>query len=303
MWVHTMRHYATTLCILFLAAAAAGGQPSGGSPEGGAAGEPGPRTRTARVESRSSVVTVAGRLRPARTATHSAPAAGFIAELFVRPGERVRAGQALLSIGRDIPGESYRPLVVSSRIDGVVSTLALKEGEEVRSGASLATVLDDSSFTLEAAVSDKDAGGLVLEPRAAVAARTAGGATLRGALVGLSPEPDYATGLYTLTLSFPAQPGAVAGAMAFADLRSYPVSGVFIDRDLVVRRFSRSVVWVLRDDGTIGAVEVTLGRAYGDEALVLSGLEPGARYLAQLTGAEREGMRAADLPAQAGRSR
>ncbi|HPG87286.1 MAG TPA: HlyD family efflux transporter periplasmic adaptor subunit, partial [Spirochaetales bacterium] len=109
------------------------------------------------MESRSSVVTIAGRLKPARTATHSAPAAGYIAELFVRPGERVRAGQALVSIGRDIPGESYRPLVVSSRIAGVVSTLALKEGEEVRSGAVLATVLDDSSFTLEAAVSDKDA--------------------------------------------------------------------------------------------------------------------------------------------------
>ncbi len=253
------------------------------------------------MESRSSVVTIAGRLKPARTATHSAPAAGYIAELFVRPGERVRAGQALVSIGRDIPGESYRPLVVSSRIAGVVSTLALKEGEEVRSGAALATVLDDSSFTLEAAVSDKDAGGLALEPRGNVEARTAGGAKLRGVAVGLSPEPDYATGLYALTLSFQAQPGAVAGAMIFADLRAYPVRGVFIDKALVVRRFSRSVVWVLRDDGTIGAVEVTLGRSYGDEALVLSGLEPGARYLAALTGAEREGMPALDLPS--GRSR
>ncbi|MBU0929328.1 MAG: HlyD family efflux transporter periplasmic adaptor subunit [Spirochaetes bacterium] len=242
------------------------------------------------VETRTTSISVAGRLEPARRIAHAASISGFVERIHVRLGDTVSEGQALATIGRDAPGESYRPLVVSSRIAGRVSEIQLTQGAEVKAGAAVVTVVDESEFRLVAALSDKDAFRVAAMERPVVMARSADGTRLKGSLAGVSTEPDYATGLFSATIRFAAQPGARIGIVLFMDLPVESVRGQFVAQGLVVRRFGRSVMWVVDPAGALRQAQIVTGKPYGDDVLVVSGLEPGTRYPSRLTGFEKEGM-------------
>ena len=84
---------------------------------------------SARLETRTTTIGVAGRLEPARRLAHTVSLAGFVDTIHVRVGDRVTVGQALVTISREIPGEVFRPLIVTSRIAGRISELHLIEGD------------------------------------------------------------------------------------------------------------------------------------------------------------------------------
>jgi multidrug efflux pump subunit AcrA (membrane-fusion protein) len=261
-----------------------------GAQQAPARGGPGSLVSVSAVETRTTSIGVAGRLEPARRIVHTVGAAGVVERVYARVGDAVTEGQVLATIGRDEPGESYRPLSVVSRVAGRVSEVLLIQGAEVKAGAEAVAVVDDSAFRLVAALSDKDAFRVADGGASPVVARSADGVVLRGDLVGVSTEPDYATGLFDATLRFAAQPGARIGMVLFMDLPVESVRGQFVAQGLVVRRFGRSVLWVVGEDDRLRQVQVTTGRPYGADIQVLSGLAPGTRYPSRLTGFEKEGM-------------
>lgn len=277
-----------------------GTQPPGGPGPGGQQGTRpgGDNSRSpgaglisiARLETRTTSIGVAGRLEPARRIGHTIGIAGFVDTIHVRVGDGVTEGQALVTLSRDAPGEVFRPLIVASRITGRVSEIHLHEGAEVRSGAAAVTVMDDSEYHLVAALSDKDAFRVAAMGRTAVSARSADGVNLRGSLQGVSAEPDYATGLFNATLRFPAQPGARIGMVLFMDLPVESVRGQFVKQELIVRRFGRSIMWTIDENEKLKQVQVTTGKPYGEDVLVISGLPPGTRYLNRLNSGEQEGL-------------
>ena len=312
--------YAVSILVLAVALAGAqqpgaGGPPPGGSSgqqpgsagagmpaqqpgQPGQAGQPGSRTggqgsallSVAKLETRTTSIHVAGRLEPARRISHTVGIVGFVETVHVRVGDRVAEGQALVTVSRDAPGESYRPVVVVSRIAGRVSEIQLMAGAEVKSGTAAVTVIDDSEYILVAALSDKDAFRVAGMGKSTVTARSADGVSLQGSLLSVSAEPDYATGLFGATLRFAAQTGARIGMVLFMDLPVEKVSGQFVLQTLLVRRFGRSVMWVVDADDKLRQVSVTPGKPYGNDILITAGLEPGTRYPAKLTGFEKEGL-------------
>ena len=294
-----------SIFVLSLAGAqqpgAVGGPGSSGPPPAGMGGAAGQQTggrqggqgggllAVAKFETRTTSISVAGRLEPARRIGHTVGVAGFVEAIHVRIGDRVAAGQPLVTVSRDAPGESYRPLVVVSLIAGQVSEIQLMPGAEVRPGAAAVTVIDDSGFRLVTALSDKDAFRVATMEKSTVAARSADGVRLQGSLSSVSAEPDYATGLFNATLRFDAQAGTRIGMVLFMDLPVESLRGIFVGQGLIVRRFGRSVMWVVGDDDKLKQVPVTAGKPYGEDILVSSGLAPGTRYPARLTGYEKEG--------------
>lgn len=315
--------FAFLLCALSIAAQAplpgggaqAPGQgpvPSGGSRPGSPGqAAPGPGqggagrggiVAAAREETRATFASAAGRLEPARRAAHSLSVGGFVEAVHVRVGERVREGQALLTVVRDAPGDAYRPVVVLARIGGVVAELPLQPGAEARAGSNAATVIDDSSFIIRASLSDRDAQRAAALAGPSLAARGADGERLSARLESVSAEPDYATGLFSALIRVPAQAGARLGMAVFVELPVASLRGVFIRRELVVRRFGRTLIWTVDAGDTLRLLPVTLGRAFGDEFIVSSGLVPGTRYLSRLSGKEAEGMALRELMAAVGGS-
>jgi multidrug efflux pump subunit AcrA (membrane-fusion protein) len=204
-------------------------------------------------------------------------------------GQEVAAGQRLFSVERrDDVGNVFRPLVVNARVRGRVSEVLVEVEDAVDRGDPAVVIIGTGEYELEAYVSDKDA--FKVQPGRTVTARTTAGSVVRGTLAARSQEPDYETGLFTLTFSFSNHPGMNIGQFLLVDLPVDRERGVFVRRELVIRRYGRYFLWVVGDDQVLEAREVELGPAYGDQVKIERGLEPGERYLTRLTGREREGM-------------
>jgi len=75
------------------------------------------------------------------------------------------------------------------------------------------------------------------------------------------------------------------------DLPVDRAKGLFVRRDLVIRRYGKYFLWIVNEAGELLAREVVLGPAYGELVRIDQGLKVGERYLNRLTGREKEGMK------------
>lgn len=265
----------------------AGGRPGGGRPGGGRPGGPAQAVAVAEQGERSRTIQVAGRLRPRVRIGHDAPVAGVIREIFVEPGQRVEPGAPLFAVERDAVGQTFRPVPVESRIDGVVSQVHVQLEEEIGQGSPGVTVVSAEDYILEARISDKDATDIVVGQ--AVVGQTASGEAVEGRLTERAQEPDYETGLFTLTFQFDQAPGVSIGTFLAIELPTRAIPGIFVPREAIDRRYGRYFLWVIDEEaGELTRREVTLAESVGEEVEV-EGIRPGERYLTSLSGREREG--------------
>jgi multidrug efflux pump subunit AcrA (membrane-fusion protein) len=267
-----------------------GGRPGGGSganpAQAGAAG--GPPIAVAQVSEQSHSITVGGRLEPQSRIVHKISTGGYVQTISVREGQLVEAGQELLSVKRkDDVLELYKPVPLIARISGRVSEVLVQPEAEVSAGDSAVVILGTEGYVLEAYASDKDA--FRIDVGQQVTGRTAGGTGITGFLWSRSPEPDYSTGLFELTFQFADSQRVGIGEFVLIDLPIDRVRGLFVPRDVVVRRYGNFYLWMVNESQVLEAREVTLGPVFGDLVLIREGLEPGERYLGRLTGREREG--------------
>ena len=265
------------------------GQTPGAAPGTAPAGQQGrrPPIQPAELSVRSHSVSVAGRLEPRSRTTHLTEAAGYIQAVMVREGQAITASQPLFSIQRTEVGQTFKPVVTVSRVDGVVSQVLLQVNDEVKSGEAAVVVVSTDRYTLNAAVSDKDAFKVPVGQK--VVGRSPDGKELSGTLTSRSQEPDYATGLFSLTFDFPRNPGASVGTMLIIELPIDQSQGIYVRRDLVVRRYGKFFLWVVGPGNVLESREVRLGEVYGEEVRIAAGLTVGERYLTRLTGRERAG--------------
>jgi multidrug efflux pump subunit AcrA (membrane-fusion protein) len=241
----------------------------------------------ARLSVEVRTIAVGGRLQPRNRVEHEVIADGYILSVDVREGQRVSRGQRLFAIDKDELTGRYRPVVVASRIDGTVSAVGIREKDEVKAGQSAVTVVGGGGYTLEATVSDKDAFKLAVGQ--AVEGRTTDGRKITGRLTYRSLEPDYQTGLFSLVFDFPEGREAHVGEYLLLELPIDRTEGIFVPRELVVRRYGSYYLWVANMENLLEAREVTPGPIFGERVLIAAGLAPGERYLSELTGREREG--------------
>ncbi len=270
-----------------------GDAPAGDQPqeppaaESAAAPRPQP-TETARLESRSRTIQVAGRLRPGTRISHEVPVAGIVRRVAVAPGDRADSGSPLFTVEREEVGRTFRPIVVTSRLGGIVSEVLVKEAEQVRPGDAGVLIVGDNGYLLEAKVSDKDA--FLLSLGQEVTGHTREGAELTGTLTRRSQEPDYETGLFSVDFRFPPETSAGIGAFVIVELPTEIVSGFFVPRNAIDRRYGRYYLWAVdKTEDVLRRQEVALGEAIGDSVVITAGLADGERYLSRLTGREREG--------------
>jgi len=253
--------------------------------------EQGVQIRTAQIETRSTYITLGGRLAPAFRIDQSAGIAGIVSELLVLPGSKVKKGQTLLQIRRDVPGESYQPVLIQARVDGRISDMKVSPGTEVSASTVLFSLVNDSYFVLDAYVSDKDAYQIKQLQTKEVKARSPEGKELSGTLNSISLEPDYTTGLFTAKFIFPAQENTRLGMVVFLDLAVKNFTGVFVANNLLQRRFGHTYIWVVDENNTLHLQALSTGELFNDAVFITEGLSPQSRYLLNPSGNEREGQK------------
>lgn len=264
----------------------------GAGRSGGEAGQPGENAlpvAPAEPSERYNAISVGGRLRPEIKIEHQATANGMVLSVSVREGQKVGEGTPLFTVERDDITGSFKPVVETARIAGIVSEVAVQKKDEIRSGQTGVVIIGTEGYTLEANISDKDAFKVAVgEP---VVGRTIDGREISGRLLSRSPEPDYETGLFFLTFRFPNSQNVAIGQFVMVDLPVDRVHGIFIERELLVRRYGTFFLWIVDEENVLHAREVKTGALFGDQILITEGLTEGERYLTRLTGREREGMK------------
>jgi multidrug efflux pump subunit AcrA (membrane-fusion protein) len=244
----------------------------------------------AKVTEQFHTIEVAGRLEPENRIVHYTPNSGYISSISVKEGQFAKEGQELFRIRRkeDVMN-IYKPTVVTARIAGLVSQVFIQVQDEVETNEQAVVIIGMEGYTLDADISDKDAFKIKIGQR--VSAHTINGTTISGVLVNRSQEPDYTTGLFSLTFHFPDTQHINVGEFVIIELPADRAKGIFIRRDLVIRRYGRYFMWIVNEAGELSAREVTLGPTYGDLVRIDHGLSEGERYLNRLTGREKEGDR------------
>ena len=256
-------------------------------------GETGQRTgatavSVADVSEQVHTISVGGRLQPKNRVVHKTFNEGIIRSVAVDEGDQVAAGEKLFSIGRkDDLDKSYEPFVVTSRISGIVSEVLVQTDDEVENGESAIIVLGNGGLILKTHITDKDASKLQLGQE--VTATNIEEDNIQGVLDYRSREPDYDTGLYTLTFHFPEMEQRYIGDFVIINLPVDRESGIFVKRDVITRRYGAYYLWIVNEEQELEAREVVLGPVYGDMVKISSGLSAGERYLGRLTGREKEG--------------
>lgn len=279
------------ISMLLTAVSVSAQQGSGG--DGGSNRSP---IAVAQISQQAHTITVGGRLEPQSRIVHKSPSNGYIQSVRVREGQLVQAGEELLSIKRkDDVMDLYKPVPLTARITGRVSEVLVQVESEVSAGDPAVVILGIEGYVLKANVSDKDA--FRIDIGQPVSGQTAAGTKISGVLLSRSQEPDYSTGLFELTFQFPNNQRVDVGEFVLIDLPLDRVRGLFVPRDVVVRRYGKFFLWVVNDSQVLEAREVVLGPVFGDLVLISGGLQPEERYLRRLTGREREGA-AVDAPRQ-----
>ncbi len=261
------------------------GRPSGGAP---ASGRPGNLILEAEVSKRSKSISVVGRLEPRSRIIHNSSVSGAIGELFVDIGDQVQAGDHLFRIDRNDIGQSFKPVYVDSRISGIVSEIDIQIYSDIREGSRVVTIVATDSYVARAVISDKDAFKIKVGQK--VSGTNPEGLSISGTLIGRSQEPDYNTGLFKLNFEFPQKEGFYIGSFILIQLSTDQVEGIFISRDLLVRRYGKYFLWLVDSEARLTAREVKSGAIFENDVQIISGLNPGDRYLSRITGKETEGM-------------
>ncbi|MFP4618781.1 MAG: efflux RND transporter periplasmic adaptor subunit [Spirochaetaceae bacterium] len=254
---------------------------------------------TAEQQERILHSSVAGRLRSAIRVPHTSSAGGTVTRIHVRVGEFAEAGTPLYTIERDESAGSFAPLVVRSRISGIVSEVSVNLYSETSSGETGVVIIDPRELSLSVYLSDKDVSSV--EPGLEVEAVDAAGRSIFGTLYAVSPEPDYDTGLYRLLFEFSVEKESDdkgqmaatpwAGRFVRVELPVDTIEGIFIPRELLVRRYGQYYLWTVTEENTLELREVKTGMTKGGDILIRSGLSEGDRYLRETSGRESEGMK------------
>lgn len=235
------------------------------------------RTRVAERQTAFREISYGARLRPRQTVSQRAPQAGIVERIEVQQGQIVSRGSLLLTLRRNVPTDSFRPVPVESFHNGVIAGISVYEGEEVREGDALVTIADTSSFIADLMISDKDIE--LIRVGAAVTAvdsqrdRGFSGRVTRTALI-----PDYATGLFPVEVTINPGPGAFVGQYLRFSFRTDQITAILVPREHLEYRSGRYHLFVVENDRAV-LRPVTLGPEYDSRVVIREGLQEGERYV------------------------
>lgn len=217
-------------------------------------------------------LTYPARVTPKVNSTILAETDGVVSRIAAPLGQRVAAGQTVLTIKHTDPGYQYAPARVTSSVAGVVSALDVTEGTQVIKGQKLGAVTDPSLVRLTVEIPAAD---IALLRRGILGEFSMPGHAEKFAvrIRGISPFVDPATGTASCEIDFEKPKRSIApgliGQVSFkANLRhgfSIPDQAVHYSGD---DSFVRLV-----ENGKAKKVSVRLGNRQRGHVEVLEGLQ------------------------------
>jgi multidrug efflux pump subunit AcrA (membrane-fusion protein) len=134
-------------------------------------------------------VTISGLIVPVRTATLSAPYAGYIRKIFVNIGQKVKRGEPVVSVTQTPDGDGENVFPLRAPFDGMVMQILKTEGADVKDAtqadAGLVRIDDTSKLYIESDTPEMDFPKLKIGQHAIVKASSLPEKTYDGEILSL----------------------------------------------------------------------------------------------------------------------
>ncbi len=222
----------------------------------------------------------------------------FIRALESAEGAGGETARELLAAARrrlelyDVPGDviarieqtrkATRTITLDAPASGFVSGKEVFEGMPVEPGTTLFTVTDLSRVWIEAELYENEAGSVRVGQEARITLAEEPGKEHRAKVGYIYPFLDAATRTLRVRFEFP-NPGArlKPGMYANVEFEGRGAEGVLIPESAVMDTGVRQVVYVQTGDRHFEPRLVKVGGRSGEQALILSGVEPGESVVVQ----------------------
>ncbi len=258
----------------------------GGAARGGPAGA-GARMGTAvRVQplalgTVSNIVVVSGDVIPRSQVSIYPGVAGRVAELSVRTGDRIEAGQTVALIDPSRPGETYSKSPVVATVGGTVLSVPLSRGDTVGVQSAVAVVGDLSDLAVETFIPERFVTTIRRGLGAQVRFEAIRGRSFPAVVDEISPVLDPASRTLRVRLRF-VRPDPLIRAGMFASVElvtdaRYDVP--VIPRSAVINTYGSWIAFVVGADNTAQRRVLTLGLESEELMEVLDGIKQGERVV------------------------
>jgi RND family efflux transporter MFP subunit len=178
--------------------------------------------------------------------------------------------------------QATRTITLDAPASGFVSGKEVFEGMQIEPGTTLFTVTDLSRVWIEAEVYENEAGSVRVGQRARITLADEPGKVHHASVGYIYPFLDAATRTLRVRFEFP-NPGArlKPGMYANVEFEGEGREGVLVPESAVMDTGVRQIVYVQTGDTHFEPRLVQVGGRSGEQALILSGVEPGESVVVQ----------------------
>jgi multidrug efflux pump subunit AcrA (membrane-fusion protein) len=220
-----------------------------------------------------------GRVVPEQSFKHMSNISGYVQEVNVTSGQRVREGDLLFSVltDQEIGLRSHLPQKVYARSSGIVISNELFRGAHVQAFSQGIEVATDGRWVIRTFASDKDLAYLRLrQPVSLFMGKDLKG---EGTVSQIDSLMDDTVKLFPITFALSRKDSFYLGALVEVKVQIKRGDAVLIPRFSLQRRFNRAYVWKVvgaEEDGDIfQMVPIELGDLYNNQQILLEGLKEG----------------------------
>lgn len=231
-----------------------------------------------------------GRIEPYNVIKHYSNINGFVTNLKVKEGARVRQGEVICLIRRKIGTESYQPAIVTAVISGLIVNLKVSENMEVFDKSELFSIADDSKYKLTILVSDRDILNVKLNEECYIKEEFLNNEKIiKGYVTSIGKIPVDNRGLFQVEITVNKTDEIFIGKFMTVELRLNKHLAITVPQDSVVKKYGKEFVFVIGEDNIAKLREVKIGLTLGDLFEILDGLKEKERFIVSPPAGLRDG--------------
>ena len=169
---------------------------------------------------------------------------------------------------------------VTAPFAGIITRKTVDVGDLAAPGSPLLIVEDPQQYRIEAQVDEEQIHKIEPGSKVPVVLDAFGKGELAGTVAEIVPSADPASRTFVVKIDLPSDPAVRSGMFGRARFETGEKQTLTVPATAVVQRGQLTGVYVIGDGDVAHLRLITIGKHYGSDIEVLSGLEPGERIVA-----------------------
>ncbi len=267
------------------------GKPPMGRPEfpgetmGGEKGDTAVAVETATVEKDtiSQFIRINGDVVADNTVDIYSDTSGKIESQLIEEGDYVKKDEILAMVDPSQPGRNFSNSIVSSTINGTVTSLHFQVGDTITTQTPIATIGDLKDLQIETYIPERFISLVTVGLKAAISFEALNGETFNGSITEISPVVDTKSRSLAVTLELKDYDERIRVGM-FSSIKlitKFSEDSIVIPRGALSSYYDENIVYVVSTDNMVERREVETGLLSEEMVEIISGLSVGEEIVLQ----------------------